>query len=64
MLKAENSYSDFRRRDIEFNVDGWVYLKILPMKCVIWFGKKGKLSPGYVGLYQILMRIGKVSYEL
>ena len=28
------------------------------------FGKKGKLSPRYVGPYKILKRIGKVSYEL
>ncbi|KAK4708789.1 hypothetical protein R3W88_029714 [Solanum pinnatisectum] len=28
------------------------------------FGKKGRLSPRFVGLYQILKRIGKVAYEL
>ncbi|WMV26784.1 hypothetical protein MTR67_020169 [Solanum verrucosum] len=28
------------------------------------FGKKGKLSPIYVGPYRILKRIGKVAYEL
>ncbi|WMV33398.1 hypothetical protein MTR67_026783 [Solanum verrucosum] len=28
------------------------------------FGKKGKLSPRYVGRYKILKRIGKVAYEL
>ena len=34
------------------------------MKGVVIFGKKGKLSPRYVGLYEILQRVGKVSYEL
>ncbi|WMV13387.1 hypothetical protein MTR67_006772 [Solanum verrucosum] len=30
----------------------------------MWFGKKGKLGPRYVGPYQILRRVGKVAYEL
>ena len=28
------------------------------------FGKKGKLSPHYVGPYEILKRFGSVAYEL
>ena len=34
------------------------------MKGVVRFGKKGKLSPHYVGPYEILKRVGKVAYEL
>ncbi|WMV19689.1 hypothetical protein MTR67_013074 [Solanum verrucosum] len=34
------------------------------MKYVMRFGKKGKLSPRYVGPYQILKCVGKVAYEL
>ncbi|WMV33044.1 hypothetical protein MTR67_026429 [Solanum verrucosum] len=34
------------------------------MKGVMIFGKKGKLSPRYVGPYQILQCVGKVAYEL
>ncbi|WMV45490.1 hypothetical protein MTR67_038875 [Solanum verrucosum] len=34
------------------------------MKGVMRFGNKGKLSPRYVGPYQILRRVGKVVYEL
>ncbi|WMV58867.1 hypothetical protein MTR67_052252 [Solanum verrucosum] len=34
------------------------------MKGVMRFGKKGKLSPRYMGPYQILRHIGKVTYEL
>ncbi|WMV57916.1 hypothetical protein MTR67_051301 [Solanum verrucosum] len=53
----QNSYDDVRRRDLEFDVHDWVYLKISPMKGVMRFGKKGKLSPRYVGPYQILRRV-------
>ncbi|GJV86561.1 putative reverse transcriptase domain-containing protein [Tanacetum coccineum] len=34
------------------------------MKCVIRFGKKGKLALRYVGPFEILERIGPVSYRL
>jgi len=54
----QKSYADVRI------VDDWVYLKILPTKGVIRFDKKGKLSPRYVGPYQILKHVGKVAYEL
>ena len=58
------SYVDVRRRELEFQVDDWVFLKVSPIKAVIKFGKKGKLSPRYVGSYKILKRVGKVAYEL
>ncbi|XP_070035369.1 uncharacterized protein, partial [Nicotiana tomentosiformis] len=45
----QKSYSDVRRRDLEFEVGDWVFLKISPMKGVMRFGKKGKLSPRYIG---------------
>ncbi|WMV09170.1 hypothetical protein MTR67_002555, partial [Solanum verrucosum] len=60
----QKSYADNRKRNLEFEVGDWVYLKISPMKGVMRFGKKGKLSPRYVGPYEILKRVGKVAYEL
>ena len=50
--------------ELEFQVDDWLFLKISPMKGVMIFGKKRKLSPRYVSPYKILKRIGKVAYEL
>ena len=60
----QKSYADVRRRELEFQVDDWVFVKVSPMKGVMRFGKKGKLSPRYVGPYKILKRVGKVAYEL
>ncbi|WMV41323.1 hypothetical protein MTR67_034708 [Solanum verrucosum] len=60
----QKSYADVRRRELKFNVDDCVYLKIPPMKGVMRIGKKGKLSPRYVGPYKILRHIGKVAFEL
>ncbi|WMV08221.1 hypothetical protein MTR67_001606 [Solanum verrucosum] len=53
-----------RRRDLEFEVDDWVYLKVSPMNGHMRFGNKGKLSPRYIGPYKISNRIGNVAYEL
>ena len=60
----QKSYADNRKRPLEFNVGDQVYLKISPMKGVMRFGRKGKLSPRYVGPYEILQRVGEVAYEL
>ncbi|TMX05644.1 hypothetical protein EJD97_012909 [Solanum chilense] len=55
----QKSYVDHRRRDLEFEDGDKVYIKISPMKGVARFGKKGKLSPCYLGPYEILQRVGK-----
>ena len=60
----QKSYVDHRRRKLEFEESDKLYLKISPMKGVVSFGKKRKLSPHYVGPYQILQRVGNVAYEL
>ncbi|CAN6686043.1 unnamed protein product [Malus baccata var. baccata] len=41
-----------------------VFLKLSSWKGVVRFGKKGKLSPRYIGPYQIGERVGEVAYQL
>ena len=41
-----------------------VFLKVSPWKKIIGFGQKGKLSPRFIGPYEILERIGLVAYRL
>ena len=60
----QKSYADKRRRPLEFQVGDLVFLKVMPMKRVMWFDKKGKLSPRYIGPYEVLEQIGKVTYRL
>ncbi|KAL0543972.1 hypothetical protein IC582_019082 [Cucumis melo] len=67
MLTAQSrhkSYADVRRKTLEFEVGDMVFLKVAPMKGVLRFEKKGKLSPRFVGPFEILERIGPVAYRL
>ena len=41
-----------------------VFVRISPWKGVLRFGKRGKLSPRYIGPYRIVERIGEVAYRL
>jgi hypothetical protein len=60
----QKSYADKRRRPLVFKVGDYVYLKVSPMKGVNQFGVKGKLTPRYIGPFQIIERCGKVAYRL
>ncbi|XP_015160873.1 uncharacterized protein [Solanum tuberosum] len=59
----QKSYADRKVRNLEFMVGEKVQLKVLPMKGVMRFGKKGKLSPRYIGPYEIVECIGEVAYQ-
>ncbi|XP_073279544.1 uncharacterized protein [Primulina huaijiensis] len=60
----QKSYADKRRRELEFVVGDHVFVKIAPMKGVIRFGGKDKLSPRFIGPFEILKRIGSLSYRV
>nr|GFC15741.1 putative reverse transcriptase domain-containing protein [Tanacetum cinerariifolium] len=60
----QKGYADVRRKPMEFEVGDMVMLKASPWKGIIRFGKRGKLSPRYIGLFEIIERIGPVAYKL
>ncbi|XP_070054162.1 uncharacterized protein [Nicotiana tomentosiformis] len=41
-----------------------IFLRVFPMNGVMRFGKKGKLSPQYIGPFEVLGSIGEVAYKL
>ena len=41
-----------------------VFLKMMPKRRVVGFGKRGKLEPRYIRLFEILERVGIVAYRL
>lgn len=53
-----------RRRELEIVISDWLLLKVSPIKWLIWFDMKGKISPKYVILYMILIHIGNMANEL
>ena len=61
----QKSYADKRRRELEFAVGDSVFLKVSPTRGVMRFGKKGKLSPRYIGPFKISGRVSDGNaYEL
>ena len=41
-----------------------VFFKVMPKRGVVRFGKRGKLSPRYIGPFEIFERMGIVAYQL
>ena len=60
----QKSYADMKRKDIRYEISEKVFLKVLPWKKVMRFGKKGKLSPRFIGPYEVIEKAGPVAYRL
>ena len=50
----QKEYAYRKVRDLEFMEGEQVLLKVSPMKEVMRFGKRGKLSPRYIGPFEVL----------
>ena len=53
-----------RHRPLEFEIGDHVFLKVMPKRGVVGFGKRGKLLLRFVGPFEILERVGTVAYRL
>ena len=53
-----------RRKDIRYEIGENVFLKVSPWKKVMRFEKKGKLSPRFIGPYEVIEKVGPVAYRL
>ena len=60
----QKSYADQHRKEMDFNLGEKVFLKVSPWRGIMRFGNKGKLSPRYIGPYEIIEKIGPLSYKL
>ncbi|WMV41537.1 hypothetical protein MTR67_034922 [Solanum verrucosum] len=60
----QKKYADHKVRDMSFQTGENVLLKVSPMKRVMRFDKKGKLSPRYIGPFEVLECVGPVAYRL
>ena len=60
----KKSYADRRRRPLDFEVGDHVFLKVMDKRGVVRFDKRGKLSPRFIGPFEILERVGTIAYRL
>ena len=45
-------------------MDDHVFLKVMPKRGMVGFGKRGKLLSWYIGPFEVLERVGEVAYLL
>jgi hypothetical protein len=60
----QKSYTDNRRRPLEFDEGDHVYLKVSPLRGMRRFKVMGKLSPRFIGPFMIFRRVGEMAYQL
>ena len=60
----QKSYANVRCRPLEFEVGDHVLLNVMLKRGLVKFGKREKLSPRFIGPFEILERVGTIAYQL
>jgi hypothetical protein len=58
----QKSYANHRRRELSFEVEDFVYLKLSPMRGLRRLKVRGKLTPRFIRPFKILEKRGEVAY--
>ena len=59
----QKSCVDNHKRDLKFEAGDHVFLKVSHLNSIMRFGRKGKLSPRFVGPFELLERVGTLAYK-
>ena len=60
----QKSYADLKRKYIQYKIGEKVFLKVSPWNKVMRFRKNGKLSPRFIGSYEVIEKVVPVAYRL
>jgi hypothetical protein len=60
----QQSYADHRRRELNFEVGDFLYLKVSHMRGLRRFKVRGKLASRFIRPFKILEKRGEVAYQL
>ena len=60
----QKSYANRRQGKLEFEIGDWVFLKLTPKRGIERHPQEGKLSPRYIGPFEVTERIGSLAYQL
>ena len=60
----QKSYADMRRKDIRYEIGKRVFFSSIALEECNEIWEKGKLSPRFIGPYEVIEKVGPVAYRL